>query len=163
MMGRPRGALVATMIGAVVAAIAGRSFRRLAIAEHSMEPALAAGDFVLARTVHRPKRGDIVTFRHPLRPDMLLVKRVVGLPGERVTIHNGQVHVDEAVLPERWADGPTRPDAEWHLDMSQVIVLSDNRAATIADSRSLGPIPIADLEHRALLRYWPAGSVGRVV
>ncbi len=157
-----RGALVATLVGAAIVALAGRSFRRLAVAEHSMEPALSAGDYLLARTVRRPRRGDIVTFRHPGRTEMLLVKRVVGLPGERVTIRNGQVHVNESVLPERWADGPTRPDAEWHIDVSEVLVLSDNRAATMADSRSLGPIPTADLEHRVVFRYWPVGSLGRI-
>ena len=64
------------------------------------------------------------------------------------------------VLAERWADGPTRPDAEWEIGADEVIVLSDNRSATIADSRTFGPIPIAAIEHRALLRYWPAGSIG---
>jgi signal peptidase I len=150
------------MVGGVSVALAGRSFRRLAIAEHSMEPALAGGDFVLARTARRPQRGDIVTVRHPLRSDMLLVKRVIGLPGELMTISNGQVHIDEKVLPERWADGPTRPDAEWQIGSDEVIVLSDNRSATIADSRTFGPLPITALEHRCILRYWPANSAGRI-
>ena len=110
-MARRRGAVVATLIGAALVGIAGRSFRRLAIAEHSMEPALSSGDFVVARTARWPQRGDIVTFRHPFREEMLLVKRVVGLPGERLTIANGQVHIDGEVLAEGWADGPTRPDA----------------------------------------------------
>jgi signal peptidase I len=161
-MATRRNTLFATIIGAAAVAVAGRSFRRLTIAEHSMEPSLSSGDYVLARRTRRPSRGDIVTFRNPLRHDMLLVKRIVGLPGERVTIQNGQVHVDAAVLAEPWADGPTRPDADWHLDMDHVVVLSDNRAATLADSRILGPISVDDLEHRVLYRYWPAGSVGKI-
>lgn len=127
-----------------------------------MEPSLSSGDFVIARTARWPQRGDVVTFGHPFRNEMLLVKRVVGLPGERLTISNGQVHIDGDVLAERWADGPTRPDAEWDVGADEVIVLSDNRSATIADSRSFGPIAISAIEHRVIARYWPANSLGKI-
>lgn len=143
-------------------ALAGRSFRRLAIAESSMEPALAEGDFVLARVIRTPRRGDIVTFRHPSRPDMLLVKRIIGLPGERITIASGQAHIDDAVLAEPWANGPTRPDMQIDVEDDEVVVLSDNRSVTLADSRMFGPIPSATLEHRIVFRYWPLSKIGLV-
>jgi signal peptidase I len=156
-----RGAIVATALGALVATAAGRSFRRLAIAEHSMEPALSSGDYVLARVTRAPQRGDIVTFRHPDRPGMLLVKRIVGLPGERVVIANGQVHVDGETLAEPWANGPTLPPLEFEASDHDVIVLSDNRSATLADSRTFGPIPVAAVEHKVVVRYWPPAAIGR--
>ena len=127
-----------------------------------MEPALSSGDFVIARSLRKPQRGDIVTLPHPERPELLLVKRVVGLPSEMVTIRNSQVHIDTAVLPERWADGPTRPDAEWLIGYDEVLVLSDNRSATLADSRSFGPVPVQSLQHRLSLRYWPPATIGRI-
>lgn len=156
-----RGAFVATLLGTVVATAAGRSLRRIAIAEHSMQPALSSGDFVLARRVSSPRRGDIVTFRHPERPGMLLVKRIVGLPGERLVIADGQVHIDGATLAEPWANGPTLPPMELEAGDDQVLVLSDNRSATLADSRMFGPIATAALEHKVLVRYWPLSTIGR--
>lgn len=157
-----RGAILATLIGAVVATLAGRTLRRLAIAEHSMEPALSSGDFVLARAARVPRRGDIVTFRHPDRPEMLLVKRVVGLPGEQLVIADGQVHIDGATLAEPWANGPTLPPMELQAGDEEVLVLSDNRSSTLADSRGFGSIPIPALEHKLVMRYWPPAAIGRI-
>lgn len=157
-----RGAVVATLIGAVVATMAGRSLRRLAIAEHSMEPALSSGDFVLARVARAPRRGDIVTFRHPDRPEMLLVKRVVGLPGEHLVIADGQVHIDGATLAEPWANGPTLPPMELDASDGEVLVLSDNRSSTLADSRGFGPVATGTLEHKLVIRYWPPAAIGRI-
>lgn len=157
-----RGAILATLIGAVVAALAGRTLRRLAIAEHSMEPALSSGDFVLARLAKTPSRGDIVTFRHPDRTDMLLVKRVVGLPGEHLVIADGQVHIDGGTLAEPWANGPTLPSMELEAGEDEILVLSDNRSSTLADSRTFGSIPIRALEHKLVIRYWPPADIGRI-
>lgn len=154
---------MAAIIGGAIVAFAGRSFRRLLIAERSMEPALSDGDFVIARRIRAVGRGDVVTTPNPLAEDMLLVKRVVGLPGETIAIGNGQVHVDGEVLAERWADGPTHPDGEWLLGAAEVFLLSDNRAATIADSRGFGPVPVAALEHKLAWRYWPPASAGKIV
>lgn len=157
-----RGALAATVLGAVAATVAGRSFRRLAIAERSMLPALESGDYVLGRAVRRARRGDIVTFLHPQRDDLLLVKRIIGLPGERVVVRGGQAHIGDAILAEPWANGPTHPELTIELGVDEVFVLSDNRAVTMADSRAFGSIPVAALEHRVVARYWPLSAIGRV-
>lgn len=157
-----RGALAATVLGALAAAVAGRSFRRLAIAEHSMQPALESGDYVLGRRLRGVGRGDIVTFQHPHRDGLLLVKRVIGLPGERIEIGGGQVHIGDAILAEPWANGPTLPELTTDVGPDEVFVLSDNRTVTMADSRAFGPIPIPSLEHRVVARYWPLSAMGRV-
>ena len=128
-----------------------------------MAPTLAEGDWTIAkRRMAQPARGAIIVFPHPERPDMELVKRVIGLPGERVSIANGQVHVDGAVLAEPWADGPTRPDGEWVLDPDQLFVLGDARANSTADSRTLGPIRANAALWQISARYWPPGSMGRL-
>lgn len=103
-----------------------------------------------------------MTFRHPFRRDMLLVKRLVGLPGERVTVVDGRVHVDGVVLAEPWADGATSPVMELPTEPDHVVVLSDNRSVTLADSRTFGAIPVTALEHKVIARYWPPGSIGRI-
>lgn len=163
-MRRRKGSLAA-LFGVVVLVAAGISgrLRRYAISEHSMEPALAEGDWTVARRLTAlPRRGAVVVFPHPLRPDMELVKRAVGLPGEQVTIANGQVHIDDAVLAEPWADGPSRPDGDWILGPDELFVLGDARSSSADDSRTLGLITASTVRWQIAARYWPPGSMGRI-
>ena len=159
-----RGTLAAT-IGLVVlmsAAMRGR-LRRYAIAEGSIKPALMPGDWTVARhTSGLPDRGAIVVFPSPIETNKELVKRVIGLPGEHLTITNGQVHLDGRVLAEPWADGPTLPDGEWALGPDEIFVLGDARARSAADSRLFGPIPAQSAEWSVAARYWPVKTAGRV-
>ncbi len=137
--------------------------RRYEIAEHSMAPTLLAGDYVVAVAVRRPVvRGDIVILDDLDRPGFELVKRVIGLPGEVVTVANGQVHIDGAVLPEPWADGPTLPGGEWQLGSDEIFVLGDHRAASSGDGREIGPVPERAAAWSVEFRYWPAGRFGTV-
>lgn len=150
------------LVGFVLAGLRG-TMRRYVIAEQSMMPALRDGDWVLAqRSTGRLDRGEIVVFDHPRRPDFSLVKRVVGLPSETVTIRNGRVHIDGAVLVEPWTDGPTRPDGDWTLAPDEVFVLSDARTLTFADGRAFGPIRHTAALWRVRFRYWPPAGFGRV-
>ena len=128
-----------------------------------MIPTLSPGDWTLAKhSGGSQRRGSIVVFPHPGPEDIDVVKRVVGLPGETVTIANGQVHIDNEVLAEPWADGPTRPDGQWKLGRGQLFVLGDGRSISTADSRTLGPIDASKAVWRIVGRYWPLRSVGRV-
>lgn len=142
------------LVAAAIALIRTR-LRRYAIAEHSMQPALGAGDWVLARRVAGPlERGDIVVFGHRGRPRFELVKRVVGLPGEHVSIAAGEVTTDGRAA-DTWATGPTLPDGSWRLGPDEVFVLGDNRASSSGDSRALGPIPVAHIGWVIWCRYRP--------
>ncbi len=155
--------LLAAGIGAVAAAATAAAglTRRFTIAEASMRPALEPGDWVLAtRRRGQPARGDIVVFS--IANDASLVKRVVGLPGERLTVANGQVHIDGATLAEPWAHGPTRPDLEVALDGDSVFLLGDNRGLSSGDSRTIGPVPVADVGWQVRVIYWPSGRAGPV-
>jgi signal peptidase I len=114
------------------------------VADHSMEPALRPGDVIDARPRPELHRGDIVVFPHPRRPQMTMVKRVVGLPGEVVSLDTGEVLIDGAGGRDLWATGLTLPDGEWRLGGDQVFVLSDNRESTRDDSRSFGGVSIAN-------------------
>ncbi len=136
--------------------------RRYEIVEQSMRPALHPGDFVVAVSAGELRRGSVVIFDLPGVDDYELVKRVVGLPGERVNITNGQVHINRQTLAESWADGPTLPEGEWQLGPGEVFVLGDNRAISSSDSRAIGPIQQESIRWRVVLRYWPARTAGRV-
>lgn len=136
--------------------------RRFEVTEDSMAPALLDGDYVVAtRLVSAPMRGDVVVFAHPRSPGFLMIKRVIGLPGESIRIDNGGLAVNGHVLAEPWAQGALSGTYDWQLEGRQLIVLSDNRTRSTEDSRELGPLPFGDL-WRVGLRYWPPGRAGRV-
>lgn len=102
-----------------------------------------------------PPRGSIVTFVHPQDASRLLVKRVVGLPGEELVINNGDVFINGEKLDEPYVvfhDKRSIPGLRVPLD--SVFMLGDNRPAS-GDSRSFGPVPTANLVGVAILRYWP--------
>ena len=111
-----------------------------------MLPSLKEGELLLCRAPGRAvNRGDIVVFRHPQRPSMSMVKRVVGLPREALFIEMGEVLINGTRGLDTWGSGFTYPDGEWQLEPDQVFVLSDNRSATRDDSRNFGPIPIVSV------------------
>ena len=136
--------------------------RRFEVSEDSMAPALEHGDYVVGtRLVSAPLRGDIVVFPHPRSPDFLMIKRVIGLPGESLSIREGKLAVNRHVLAEPWARGAMSGTHEWELDGGQLVMLSDNRNLSTEDSRELGPLPLGDL-WRVSFRYWPLTRIGRV-
>ncbi len=161
-MRRHKGVLTALLAAVVVAVASLRGrVRRYAVAEDSMLPLLRPGDFVIAQRMKAiPDRGSVVIFPHPEREDFELVKRIVGLPRERVTIANGQVHIDGVVLAEPWADGITRPDGEWSLGSHEVFVLGDRRPVSAGDSRALGPIAADGAHWKVVACYWPPRDIG---
>ena len=136
--------------------------RRFEVTEESMAPSLRDGDYVIAtRLVSTPLRGDVVVFPHPHVPGFLMIKRVIGLPGETVAIDRGRIAANGHVLAEPWANGAVAGLHEWQLDGRHLIVLSDNRSVSTEDSRELGPLPVGDL-WRVSFRYWPPDRIGRI-
>ena len=108
-----------------------------------MEPALVDGDRLWCTRIRGlPRRGTIVVFIHPLIPDFWLVKRVVGLPGEQIDLDFGQVLINGHSGLDTWGDGETFPEGQWLVRPEAVFVLSDNRSATIDDSRRFGPVSL---------------------
>jgi signal peptidase I len=152
--------LAAALAATAAAAIKGR-LTRFEVAESSMEPALDRGDYLIATLATSIQRGDIVIYPDPTMPDRHLVKRAIGLSGESVSIAGGQVAIDGAVLAEPWADGPTLPDGEWISPAASIFTLGDNRRFSSGDGRASGPVPLAGVR-KAVWRYWPPGSFGRL-
>lgn len=101
-------------------------------------------------------------FRSDHDPGMFLVKRVIGLPLERVTVAEGQVHIDGITLAEPWVSGSTTPACEARVPEDALWLLGDNRPRSAGDSRNIGPVALDDIGWLALAIYWPPGRVGLV-
>ena len=132
----------------------------------SMEPNLHTDERLVIEKFsyhfHGPRRGDVVVLRDPGGTPELLIKRVVGLPGERVTLADGRVYIDGKPLKEPYLDQSTQGGGRsWVVPPLSVFVMGDNRSAS-RDSRIFGPVPLEELVGRALFRYWPLGEVGPV-
>lgn len=157
-----------TLVPAIVIALLIHVFLAQAtrVYGQSMEPNLHTDERLVIEKFsyhfHGPRRGDVVVLRDPSGGSELLIKRVVGLPGERVTLANGKVYIDGVALKEPYLNQVTQGVARsWVVPPLSVFVMGDNRSAS-RDSRIFGPVPLEELIGRALLRYWPLGEVGPV-
>ena len=108
------------------------------------------------------ERGDVIVFRFPLDPSKSYIKRVVGLPGDRVEIVNGDVYVngllvqEPYILPE-YRDRSSHPTLE--APPGHVYVLGDHRN-TSNDSRTWGTVPLEYVTGKAVFAYWPLKRFG---
>ncbi len=159
-------AALAAAAVSVLAVLLRRGVMRVEVAGESMTPALQPGDFLILRRGAPPsgaEYGQIVALRDP-RPEgdgRLLLKRLVGLPGEALRV-GGSLQVNGRVLIEPYAHGEA--PAEQHRGINRLgtdsyFVLGDHRGAS-TDSRDFGPIPRSAIAGYAVLRYWPVARAG---
>lgn len=112
----------------------------------SMSPTFDSGEVgVLNKIVYdfsEPKRGDVVVVKYPGDPEhKRYVKRVVGMPGEKIEVRGGQVYIDGTVLIEGYLPKGmmTIKDGTWQLDDNDYFLMGDNRMNS-NDSRYFGPV-----------------------
>lgn len=142
----------------------------------SMEPSLAVGDRLVVEKLSPhfgvPARGEIVVFRPVwdrapvpwlqrlgLADDGAMIKRVVGLPGEIVTVTGGRVYVDGQALDEPYAVQADQDMAAEAVPAGHLFVMGDNRNHS-ADSRAWGMLPVDHVIGRAVWRFWPVDRFG---
>ncbi len=154
-------------------------FQSYQVFGHSMEPTLSEGDYLIISKLgvtwadishghYVPHRGDIIVLNSPL-DGTRLVKRVIGLPGERVVVSGGTVTVYNSDRPEGFDpyQSLSLPPvyASGQLTMvipnNDIFVVGDNReAGNSLDSRNdLGPVPVSDIIGKLVLRLWPPSRI----
>jgi signal peptidase I len=168
---------------AVVIAIVLRTFvvGTYLIPSGSMEPTLMINDRIMVDKLsyhfHGIHRGDIVVFSTPPAencggpPVADLVKRVIGLPGETISLSNGAVYIDGKLLAEPWfapgTEPPTTPGPSqepyalkhpFKVPAGHVYVMGDNRTIS-CDSRYWGPILESSIVGKVDLRFWPLSRI----
>src|SRR3989338_2517867 len=129
----------------------------------SMVPSFHNGDYLLIDELsyrfNEPQRGDVIVFRYPRDPSQFYIKRIVGLPGERVAIKDGKVSVfsegKEIDLSESYiAKDYKVEDKEFIAGPDEYIVFGDNRTQS-SDSRVWGAVPRKNLIGKVFLTAWP--------
>ncbi len=129
----------------------------------SMEPNFQQGSYlmvdIISYKVGLPERGDVVVFRYPSDRSVYHIKRIIGLPGERVTFLDGEVFINGEVINENHIPPyiQTTPlnQSDFSLSDNQYFVMGDNRAASF-DSRSWGPLEKNDIVGAVRFKVWPA-------
>jgi signal peptidase I len=156
--------LPALLIALLINVFVGQATR---VEGQSMEPSLHTDQRLVVEKVtyrfHGPQRFDVVVLRLPSQGEELLIKRVIGLPGETVTFKGGRVYINGEQLDEPFTVDETRAGRNSTVTVPplHVFVLGDNRDRS-NDSRSFGPVPIDNVVGRAWLSYWPPEDVGLV-
>jgi signal peptidase I len=134
----------------------------------SMEPTLHDKELILvdkwSYLFHAPNRGDIIVFVAPPEPSQDYIKRIVAVPGDRITIRDTMVMVDGVRLNETYVDPRRQGNLYAYKSISNMpvpageyFVLGDNRIGS-SDSRNWGFVPRANIIGRAALVYWPLGQ-----
>jgi signal peptidase I len=132
---------------------------RIRVESVSMQPTLYAGNFVivnkLAYKMDAPQRGDVIVFYFPPDPDQEpYIKRVIGLPGDRIQIAGGQVFINDVLISEPYLQVETQRGGDWTVPPESLFVMGDNRNNS-SDSRAWGMVPYKNVIGKAVLVYWP--------
>jgi signal peptidase I len=176
--------LLAVAVVAVVIAIVLRTFvvATYSIPSASMEPTLMIGDRIvvdkLSYHLHGVGTGDIVVFSTPANeacagpPVTDLVKRVIALSGQTISLSEGKVYINGSLLPEPWLPAAIRSETypgpsaapyslhhPYRVPGGDVYVMGDNRPES-CDSRYWGPIRQSTIVGKVDLRVWPPSRLG---
>ena len=171
--------LVAVVVVAVVIAVLLRTFvvATYSIPSGSMEPTLQIGDRIvvdkLSYHLHGVETSNIIVFATPPDEDCAgspvadLVKRVIGLPGQTISLSGGQVYIDGKLLSEPWLPPSVRDETypgpsdkayslhqAFRIPAGDVFVMGDNRPQS-CDSRYWGPVRESTIVGKVDLRIWP--------
>lgn len=135
----------------------------------SMSPTFENLDYLFVERVsyyaREPKRAEVIVFRYPRDEREYYIKRIIGLPGEKIEIKGGNVFIKtqdgkDVVLKESYLpfNVLTAGDSEVRLGRNEYYVLGDNRGAS-SDSRSWGILPAKDIVGKVWVRLWPLNKV----
>ena len=144
--------------------------QRTQVSGTSMEYTLSDGDNLIVDKIsyrfHKPERYDIIVFPFQYEENTYYIKRIIGLPGEKVQIgEDGAIYINGKVLEESYGrevmEDPGQAEEPIELDDDEYFVLGDNRNAS-SDSRdpSVGVIHEEDIIGRAWLRIYPFDKMG---
>jgi signal peptidase I len=150
-------AALVVLIGLGLSAGSSEKSYSMLVPTSAMEPTLRQGQCATVDTdayaAGRPLRGDVIAFRDPVYPALVMIKRIIGLPGERIEQIHGVVFVDGDRLDEPYAllDRPGSMDGAWIVEDDHFFVMGDNRPISNDSRSTLGQVPFDAVEGRVLV------------
>ena len=162
------------IVAAILAAVVISFVRPTIVKQTSMQDTLNPNDYIIMyRRAYsgdkEPKRGDIVIFKSELQDEngknKLLIKRVIGLPGDKITINDGKVYINDKEYDESYLkDGYTTGSVNnFRVPKGEYFVMGDNRVVSI-DSRysEVGCVKKDAIKGRAVLRLFPFTKIKKL-
>lgn len=155
---------IALLAGLTIGLVRYFLFKPFYVKGQSMEPTYLEHEYLIVDEIsyrfRSPTRGEVVVFRSPVTQNEYYIKRVIAVPGERVSIDNNKViiynneHPQGVVMTESYLEEETPGKVSLTLGPDEYFVLGDNRDASY-DSRRFGAITSAHIVGRTWLRGWP--------
>ena len=139
----------------------------------SMYPNFEDAEYLLTDKIsyrfNLPQRGDVVVFKAPLDPNEEYIKRIIGLPGENVSLNDGKISINGEIINETYLPDNLYTDGGQFLPsgssvivpQDQYFVLGDNRPHS-SDSRSWGFVKTKAITGKAWFVYWPVKLLGTI-
>ena len=164
--------IIEIVLVAVLVVFGVRSFlvQPFLVSGASMEPNFHGGDYILINELsyrfREPERGEVVVFRYPGDERTFFVKRIIGLPGERVVVTDGELYIYKEGDPEGQLiredylprDLQTIGEKDMTLGDGEYFVMGDNRDASF-DSRQWGALERSEMIGSVWVRLWPLNKV----
>ncbi|MDP3962586.1 MAG: signal peptidase I [bacterium] len=130
----------------------------------SMDPTFVSGEYLIVDQVtyrfEEPKRGDVIIFRYPRNPKTYFIKRIIGLPGETLSVRKGEITIDGTVIDDSQAKQPvpTTDNFDITLGDTEYFVMGDNRSES-SDSRIWGPLERKYIVGRPAVSLFPLSKI----
>lgn len=160
---------IAILAGVTIFLVRYFLFKPFYVRGQSMEPNFYEKEYLIVDELtyrfRQPERGEVVVFQSPTEPGEYYLKRVIGLPGERVRVEDNKVilyneaHPQGTLVDETYLNQVTLGNITVTLGADQYFVLGDNRAESY-DSRRFGPVDTQAIVGRAIFRGWPLLRIG---
>ncbi|MDR7857877.1 signal peptidase I [Tissierella sp.] len=149
-------------------------FSITAVSGESMAPTLEDGDRLLLRkykvvlNTEEYNRGDIVVFRSPLEDDSrAFVKRVIGVPGDKINILEGKLYINDEYIKETYVESKSFTESllygvNYIVPKDEVFVIGDNRLPRGSnDSRSFGSVSMEEIKGKVVFKIFPFNRMGK--
>lgn len=165
------------IIAAFIAVVLMQLIVPTVVREHSMEPSFYGGDYLIVGKINykisNPSRGDVIIFKSdiPMNPSepssakKLLIKRIIGMPGDVINISDNVVSINGEVIDEPYInDGGTPGDVvNYVVPKDSYFVMGDNRTVSIDSRRNeVGPVHKDRIIGKALIRLYPFNKIGLI-
>lgn len=141
---------------------------------NSMDPNFHDREYILTDKIsyrfREPKRGEVIIFKSPPDPEKEYIKRIIGLPEEKIKISQGKIYINDKQLTEYYlpreffvaAGSFLKEEQESEIGKNEYFVLGDNRNHS-SDSRDWGLVKKREIIGKAWFRYWPLSRFGLVI